>query len=111
MKNSLIKLMFISILMFYFIGINVKVNAANDNSYYVYVNDINNNLVDIDKIDSIQTYNNRFKDIRYIDNNDILNKYVEYSEEDVTSSKNVIILLIILIIIGLIQCVWLDKNE
>ena len=47
---------------------------------------------------------------------DIINRYIKYRDviavdEEVNSSKNVIILLIVLIIIGLIHLIVFDKNE
>ena len=89
------KKIFIIVLLFCFIGIEVKAeDIIGDGSYYI--NDIiEYDLIDRDKFEVIERYNSRY------DGN------VEY----VDSSKNIIILLIIFIIIGLIYLIIYDKNE
>ena len=107
MKNILIKLIFIVILIFCFIKIDVMAESITYDSSYDFI-DLNNecvlNIRDIVGIDNSEI----------ISSCDIFNRYVNdviLVDEEVNSSKNVIILLIVLIVIGLIQLIFFDEKE
>lgn len=109
MRNILIKLIFIVILIFCFIKIDVMAESITYDSSYDFI-DLNNecvlNIRDIVGMDKSEI----------IPSCDVFNRYLKYKDvivvdEEVNSSKNVIILLIVLIIIGGLYLIIFDKNE
>lgn len=115
MRNGLIKLVFVISLIFCFYGIDVRaIDDISDSDYRIYIHD--DDLLDLNSNSCVLN----IRDIVGIDNSeiipscDIFNRYVNdviLVDEEVNSSKNVIILLIVLIVIGLIQLIFFDEKE
>lgn len=118
MRNILLKMLFIVVLIFCFMVIEV---SAYDSDYDIYINDEeisnydlinwNDNDCVLDIRDIVGIGNDGTSSSCDIFNRCIKNNDVMFGDDEINSSKKIIVLLMILIIISLIYLIIFDKNE